>query len=71
MKLPERIAQAARLARVEEQLTQKEAGRRLGVSRVHLWRLENGHNIISLDMLERMNELYDTDVYIQAKADAP
>lgn len=55
------------MARHRTRMMQRAAAKQLGISNTHLSRLEHGSCDISLAMLERMNELYDTDVYVQAK----
>lgn len=59
-----RIGPTARTLRALRGLTQREAARELGISPVHLCRIEHDQSLPSFDLLERYREVFGMDPYV-------
>src|ERR1700674_777414 len=58
------IGKTAKLIREKKKLTLRDAASSLGISHVHLCNIENNHAVASLQLLEKMKNLYDVDLAV-------
>ena len=60
------LGQTARYVRERKQLTLREAAAKLGISHVHLCNIENNHAVASLQLLEKIKDVYGVDLMVLA-----
>src|SRR5262249_50712372 len=60
------LGKTARYVRERKKLTLREAAARLSISHVHLCNIENNHAVASLQLLEKMKEVYGVDLMVLA-----
>src|SRR3954469_15290400 len=58
------LGQTARYVRERKQLTLREAAAKLGISHVHLCNIENNRAVASLQLLEKMKDVYGVDLIV-------
>jgi transcriptional regulator with XRE-family HTH domain len=60
------LGKTARYVRDRKQLTLREAAAKLGISHVHLCNIENNQAAASLQLLEKMKDVYGVDLVVLA-----
>jgi hypothetical protein len=60
------LGQTARYVREHKKMTLREAAAKLGISHVHLCNIENNHAAASLQLLDKVKEVYGVDLMVLA-----
>jgi transcriptional regulator with XRE-family HTH domain len=60
------LGKTAKLVREKKGLTQRDAAGLLAISHVHLCNIENNNAVASLQLIEKMKEVYKVDLMVMA-----